>query len=187
MGSEQKEKYDIIFLKELYKVTRLGSLSNEDFSKWFNVLSQEGSREGVYHALVLDSTYYNLEQKKYPTSQELVNFIPPHLEKFTGNKIKPSQLKQLNFFLVKRVVIDKYLSVIDRFTNYEDLSSWYAFFSVDISKSFSNVFRSAIRKNIDLSTHKNWSLSVSKDLLKSEVYIKLHMVMNYLNYSDQKQ
>ncbi|MFZ8934533.1 MAG: hypothetical protein ACO20H_03075 [Bacteriovoracaceae bacterium] len=187
MGHEQKQKYDYVFLNEVFKVTRLGEISDPELMKWFNVLSQQGSREGVYHALVLDSTYYNLEQKEYPTHPKLARFIPTHLEKYTKSRIKESQLKQLNFFLVKRVVIDKYIGLIDQFTDYDDLSTWYAFLSSDLSKSFNHIFKSSIRKNHDLMTHKKWALSVSKDLLKSEVYIKLHTVMNYLNYSDQKQ
>ncbi len=187
MSAMEKERYDYIFLREIYKVTRMGELSEKDFSKWFNVLSQEGSREGIYHALVLDSVYYNLEQGDYPSQQKLWDFIPDHLRKFTGNSIKKEQLQGLNFFLLKRLVIEKYLNLVDRFTSYDDLSSWYALLSVNLSEGFPNLFQSNLRKESTAQVHKDWALGVSKDLLKSELMIKLHRVFNYLNYSDQKQ
>lgn len=181
-GKKEKDKYDVSYIVELYKVTRLGDVNNEKLGDWYNVLSQGGSREGIYRAVVLDGTYYELEQKDYPSKKPFLDFVSNHLKIYTETKVSSKNLEQANFFLIKRMMIEKYLEVIDSFSSFEELTLWYGVLSGEMARNYPSVFKNIVRSNTSMKYHKQWAQSVPVDFLKIEVAIKLHKIYNFLNF-----
>ena len=75
LNPEEKRQYDYNFIQELFLVTRKVEAGDEDVVNWLNVLEQEGSREGIYQALVLDEIYTGLEEMNEVSSERLINFL----------------------------------------------------------------------------------------------------------------
>ena len=55
---ERMNQLNIQFIEESYKEARGIKARHNDLRKWINVLGQGGTREGLYRALVLDTSYY---------------------------------------------------------------------------------------------------------------------------------
>ena len=71
LGLEEKRKYRVAFIQELYQVTRNTDPKESDVIKFLNVLEQGGSREGVYRAITLDSVYGSLESYEEAPEKKL--------------------------------------------------------------------------------------------------------------------
>jgi len=177
---DKAEKFNYLFLKELYKFTRMGKISQGDMKKWMNILSQGGTREGVYRALVLDNTYYSLEKRKYPVNGKIIIFAKWYLTKFVDKKTSDKKLQKINFFHLKRVVAEHSLEIIDAFKKRNDLLDWYGVLSGNIAQKYSGLFKGKIRNNPSIIDHRNWAAKVPLDYLKSEVILKVHKIFNFL-------
>lgn len=180
---EKAQKYNYLFLKELYTFTRLGKIPQNEMDQWMNNLSQGGTREGVYRALVLDGIYYSLEKKNYPINKKMVGFTKWFLPRFIDRKFSEKKLKGINFFVLKRFMVENALDIIDAFKDREDLLNWYGVFSGEVAVKFPNLWRGKIRKNPSMLIHKDWASQVPLDYLKSEIFLKIHKIYNYLKQS----
>lgn len=179
---DQERRFNYNFVKELFQATRKVEANDGDIAKWMNVLEQNGSREGVYRALVLDGTYLSLENYEFPMEKRTVDFTTGFIERFLDKSINGDVLMKANFYTVKRDITEKTLEVMDELFKREgdDIYDWYALLSADMAKQFPKAMNNKTRKESDPQKHKLWAKSVPDQYLKSEVIIKLHNVFNLI-------
>jgi hypothetical protein len=178
---EEEEKFLYSFLSELYEVTRQAKPSEQEFGKMMNTLSQGATREGVYHALVLDAAYAQLESTdkpvKVPASEFAIYFYSIYIAKI----ISPESLQKMNMYSLKRLVAEKAIEVIDAFgDNRDDMEKWYAMLSADLATRFPQHWANMLRKNTSKGVHKKWASKAPIQHIKSEIVIKLHTAFNSL-------
>lgn len=177
---DQVKQYNYSFVKDVFKAVRRYEAEDADVSKWMNVLGQNGSREGVYRALVLDGAYSSMENHEFPMSDGTVTFTIDFLSKYLNKSINPERLRKANFFTVKRDVTEKTLEVIDELYKMkgDGIYDWYALFSAEMAKTHSKAMDNKVRQSTNPGVHKQWAKSVPDQYLKSEIIIKLHKVFN---------
>lgn len=182
ISPEQAKKLDYAYLMELFDVTRRSKPSQKEVNDWMNVLSQGGSREGVYRGLVLDQTYYGLENFQRPVSDKVAEFAFQFMQKYLGQNTELEKLKAANFFTLKRVLTEKSLEVIDEYlkNNPEECYRWYAVFSAEMGGRFTPIWKNDLRKSSSKKEHMHWAELVPEQHLKSEVIVKLHAIFNNL-------
>ncbi len=178
---EQKRKFRVAFINELYLVVRGSAASDDELRRNLNILEQGGTREGVYRSLVLGRDYNNLETFEENPSDPLVSFTVGYAIKYLALQYQKEQISQLNLWGIKRVIIEKTLEIMDSFpSDGEDLHKWYAHLSLDFAKNYSSVWKNKSRKSLNLEFHKRWAEMVPLQQIKSEVIIKISRVMNSL-------
>ncbi len=181
LKSEEEEKYNFLFLRELFLATRRVEPDASEINNWMNVLSQGGGREGVYRALVLDEIYAGLENFDRPINGTVQDFISYYTERFLSQSIKDETLKKMNFYTLKRVIVERTLEVVDELQkDRETFLNWYAVFSGEIAAKFPNVWQNHLRSNPEKIEHKKWAMSVPMQHVKSEIILKLHGILNKL-------
>lgn len=179
---ERKRQFDYQFLKELFMVTRKSEARDEDLSNWLNVLDQQGSREGIYQALVLDEVYAALENMEEKPSERLLDFSLKFSQRFFNQTFKKESLGKLNLFSLKRILTEKGLDLMEHYevNNLEDLNLWYSVFSAELATDYTPFLKSPIRQSTNPGYHLQWAKSMPVQHIKSEFIIKLHTVMNGL-------
>ncbi len=178
--SEEVEKYNYLFLADLFLAVKNREIREEEVASWMNVLGQKGTREGIYRALVLDSEYRGLEQIKGPVSTGAIEFTQDIFGKFLNMEVSSDAISQFNGHTVKRIVTENALEVIDALyaQSPDDFYNWYAVFSSDLAKAFADNMQGEIRKNSSKRIHREWVKEVPLQHAKAEVIIKLHMIYN---------
>tara|TARA_Y100000768_G_scaffold388988_1_gene389760 strand:- start:4894 stop:5700 length:807 start_codon:yes stop_codon:yes gene_type:complete len=184
---EQIDRFNYIFIQEMVKSVRQMEPSGEEVSRWMNVLSQNGSREGVYSALVLDNTYMGLQNLDRLVAPKVLDFTVDFLSKFVNKSISKDNLAKVNFFVVKREIAERTLQVVDELfkKSGDDIYDWYAVFSSDLANKYPKAMTNEVRKVTSPLAHKAWAKSVPDQFVKSEILIKLHEVFNHLQSSPQ--
>lgn len=176
---ELEGKFYYPFIKEIFEATRQQKPNDDEIAKLLNVLSQGGSREGVYHSLVLDSTYGGMENYDKPVKSNAADFAVYFYERYIGKKIVKDSLRGMNIYSLKRLMADKALDIIDAYgDNREDLEKWYAVMSSDLASKFPSAWTSKLRKDTSSKVHKAWASQVPIQHIKSETLIKLHTALN---------
>lgn len=176
---ELEEKYHYTYIKEIYDATKQAKPNDDEIAKMMNVLSQGGSREGVYHSLVLDSTYGGMENYDKSVKSNAADFAVYFYGRYIGKKISKESLKGMNVYSLKRLMADKALDIIDSYgDNREDLEKWYAVMSSDLASKFPLVWSSKLRKETSSLVHKSWAGQVPVQHIKSETLIKIHTALN---------
>ncbi|MCO4753515.1 MAG: hypothetical protein KC478_03490 [Bacteriovoracaceae bacterium] len=182
LSDEQKRKYRIAFIQELYKVTRSAEAKTSDVLKFLNVLEQGGSREGVYRSITLDNVYKNLESFEEGVEKDLSLFVSDFGAKFLARQFDRNAIERLNLWSVKRIVVEKTLELMDVLaSNPNDLHAWYAVLSSDLAQKYPQIWKSKVRQSQSDEFHLNWAKKAPFQHIKSETIIKLHEVMNFLN------
>ena len=181
LSRTQKQRYDLAFIREVSKVTRhLKSKSDED-RRWLNVMSQGGTREGVYRGIVLDERYKKLEVRSHPVSVKVAKFSVYYANNFLSQDISLGAVSAANFYTLKKVLVERSLEVLDSFPpDKDDIYDWYAVFSGYLAKKYPNLWSNRLRKDKNVKRHKHWAKNVPEQHLKSEVIIKLHKTFNYI-------
>ena len=179
---EKKKRYRSFFLKELFEVVLLREISLEEKELWLGILDQGGSREGIYRGFVLGRAYARLEEKKVPLGQKAMLFTQSFYDRYFGRILKEKDLAEINFYSMKRIVVERVLELIDAFlvNSQEDLYRWYAIVSAELAKSYGSAFKLEMRKKTNREWHWHWARGVPKDYLKSELIIKLHRVYHFI-------
>lgn len=182
LSKEEKRKYRIAFLKELYISVRGAKINDNELIQGLNILEQGGTREGVYRSLVMSTEYMSLENYEEKPSSTLVDFTLNFGVEFLGLQFEKPQIEKLNLYTIKKVIVEKTLELVDSFPkDGENLYKWYAYLSVDFSKRFTATFRNKVRKSSSLEHHYQWAKQAPFQQIKSELIIKLHKGMNSLN------
>ena len=184
LSLEQKRKYHVAFVQELYQVTRNSEPKEGDILKFLNVLEQGGSREGVYRAITLDEVYASLEAYEEAPEKGLEDFAIAYGEKYLARKFDRDAMGKMNLWSIKRILVEKTLDVMDALADKpEDLHVWYAVLSAQLARDYSEVWKNKVRLNTSEEYHLRWAQSAPFQHIKSETIIKLHETMNYLNQS----
>jgi hypothetical protein len=91
-------------------------------------------------------------------------------------------LEKVQFYQLKRKLSDNSLLLIDTLsTKMDDVFAWYAVFSSDMAKKYSNIWKVKLRKNISKKFHYTWAKRVPIEMVKSEVLVKLNKLLNEIN------
>ncbi len=174
-----EEKFHYAFIREVYEVTRQTKPTNEEISKYLNVLSQGGTREGIYRSLVLDSVYAGMENWEKPVKSTTADFAVYFYQKYLGRKVAKKNFEGMSVYTLKRLVADKALDMFDAFgDDRESLEKWYALMSAELASKFPMIWQNPMRKNVRAIDHKNWASKVPLPHIKSELVIKLHTAFN---------
>lgn len=182
LNPEEKRQYNYNFIQELFLVTRKVEAGDEDVVNWLNVLEQEGSREGIYQALVLDEIYTGLEEMNEVSSERLINFLVKFGNKFLNKSFSPESLKKLNPFSLKRIFTDHLLDLMEYYEvkDLDSLYRWYALYSEQLAQDYGPLMKTQIRSETSSNYHYQWAIKMPLQHIKSEVMIKTHLVMNGL-------
>lgn len=176
---EVEQKFNYVYIKELYDVTRQEKPNEDDIAKNMNVLSQGGSREGVYRALVLDSVYGGMENWDKPVKSVTADFAVYFYGKYFGKKVAKKSFEGMSIYTLKRLLTEKALEVADAFGEDRDgLERWYAVMSADFATRFPQIWSNQMRKKASALEHKAWASHVPLQHIKSEIIIKMHSALN---------
>lgn len=175
---EIEQKFNYAFIKELFEATRQTKPNDDELGKMMNVLSQGGTREGVYRSVVLDSVYGGMENWDKVVKKNSADFAVYFYEKYLGKKIALKSFEGMSIYTLKRLVTDKSLDMADAFTSRDEMEKWYANMSSDLALKFPNVWANSTRKNSSPSFHKLWASKVPAQHIKSEIIIKVHSAFN---------
>ena len=179
LPADVEQKFSYAYLIEVYEATRQAKPTDEEINQFMNVLTQGGTREGVYRALVLDATYAGMEEWDKPVKSATADFAVYFYAKYLGVKIEKKRFEGMSVFTLKRLITEKSLDMVDAFgTNREDLEKWYAIMSADLATKFPTLWSNKLRKITVPEEHKAWASKVPQQHLKSEVIIKLHTALN---------
>lgn len=182
---KDKTQYDYSFVRQIYVATRHVKANENEMAQWMNVITQGGTREGVYRALVLGRDYRALESYTgVSLKKKSVTFVEHFLSIYLHKKIARSNLKTANMYSVKRLITEMALEVIDGFlleNRPQDLFIWYGILSADLAKNYPTAWKNKQRKNTNAELQMKWAKAVPIQFIKSEVIIKLHTLINYLN------
>jgi hypothetical protein len=179
---EEKRQYEYNFIQELFLVTRKVEARDEDVVNWLNILEQEGSREGIYQALVLDEIYTGLEEMNEFPSERIIDFLVRSGKKFLNKNFNTESLKKLNPFRLKRIFTDDLLDLMEYYevTDLDSLYRWYALYSEELAQDYGPLMKNQIRCETSSAYHYQWAIKMPLQHIKSEVIIKTHLVMNGL-------
>ena len=148
---EVEQKFNYAFIQEAYEATRQTKPNDEEIAQMMNVLSQGGTREGVYRMLVLDSVYGGMENWDKPVKSVTADFAVYFYEKYLGRKVQKKSFEGMSVFTLKRLIGEKALEVTDAFGEDRDaLERWYAIMSADLAAKFPSIWSNKMRKNISL-------------------------------------
>ncbi len=184
LEAKQLASFNQLFIQELYEATRQRPANPNDIAKWMNVLSQGGTREGVYRSLVLDSAYNGLEGGPFPMRPRTSEFASAFVQKYVGKQVSTKAMSSASLYTVKRIITDDALDIADEFLyegRMDDLYTWYAVMSAEFARDYPKAFKAKSRQETDASWHKSWAEKVGWQVLKSELIIKIHSLMNLLN------
>ncbi|MBC7712347.1 MAG: hypothetical protein H7177_03355 [Rhizobacter sp.] len=178
--AEVEQKFNYAFIKELYEATRQTKPNDDEIGKSMNVLSQGGTREGVYRSVVLDSVYGGMENWDKPVKKNSAEFAVYFYNRYLGKKVQIKSLEGMNIFSLKRLVTEKALDMSDAFDydHRDDLEKWYANMSSDLATKFPQTWGNPTRKNPSAAYHKAWASKVPVQHIKSEMIIKIHSAFN---------
>ena len=183
MAPEEERPYNVVYVDQLYSVIHNRRASDREKSRWFNVMEQGGTREGIYRALVLGHEYARRERGEAPGNEAIVDFTRDYAHRYLAHSIGPEALRQANVFFLKRLVTEKTLDVLDAFLDApreDSLHRWYAVFSAEMAREFPSFLQGKMRKETSKRWHLKWAMAVPPQHLKGEVILKLHMVYNGL-------
>ncbi len=180
LSEEQRKDISIGFVNELYKEVLGREPSLSEFQGKVGVLLQGGSREGVYRSLVLSDKFLTFEQTNNEPSSAVVEFTVKFLAKFLDAGLEEEKVEKLNFYTIKRFVIERCLETLDVFPNEHSILSWFAIMSSDLEKENRVQWKQKHRTLSKREAYYQWGSKIPLDILKSEVIIKLHKVFNEL-------
>lgn len=178
---EKKKKLNIGYINELFSVVQLRSPARDEFSRWYNILQQGSSREGIYRALTVDDYYRSLEGLGATLTDQTVEFTDFYLKKYLQKKAQGDLLKQMTVYGIKKIIVESTLKTLEVLSQEPDkFFAWYAVFSEDMAIQFPSVWKYSLRGNKSRDTHYQWAQQTPYQLIQSEIIIKLHKVYNYL-------
>lgn len=181
LSVDMKRNYYVSFVEELYLVVRGATATTDEVVRGVNILEQGGTREGVYRSLVFSQEYRALEAYEEVPNEKLMSFTFNFAEKYFSIRYNKNELKRLNLWGLKRVLVEKSLEIVDAFpTDGENLYRWYAIMSSELAKVNGGRFKGKIRLQTNEKAHYRWAQKVPLQQIKSEIIIKIHKVMNSL-------
>ena len=186
LNPQKERRYNLAYIHELHSAVRHQKIDDKTLSRWINVMDQGGSREGIYRALVSDGIYAKLESAKTPLGDNLHDFVVGYTGRFLSLDIEKETLAKINFYSLKRLIVEKTLGILDSFVQGEHLMRWYAVFSGNMAQKYPRAFGRGIRRIMEKRIHLKWASIVTYQHIKSEVIVKLHLILNFLQFKEKK-
>jgi hypothetical protein len=182
LSDEVWMKYNQRFILEIFESTRRLRPNSNDVHQWMNVLSQGGTQEGVYRGLVLDQTYGGLENYPMNSSADLAQFSVEIFKQYLKREQTVERLAQVNFFSLKRILVERSLEIFEAIaaSEVDMVYRWYGHLSGTLAREYPEVFTESPRSQTSMRYHYEWAKTSPEQLIKAELIIKLHLVMNYL-------
>jgi hypothetical protein len=186
LQEEQWIRYNRRFVEEVFEASRRLRPNTNDIAQWMNVLMQGGTHEGVYRGMVLDQTYAGLENYPQNSSADLADFVVEYFEKYLNRTQTVERISEVNFFSIKRILVENSLEVFETLaTNDPDsVYRWYAHLSGTLAYKYPEVFIEEPRSTTSMYHHYQWGQAVPEQVMKAELIVKLHQVMNFLQGSN---
>jgi hypothetical protein len=179
LDPEIEKKYYYSYIVEVYEATRQTKPSDAEVGSMMNVLTQGGTREGVYRSFVLDSVYGGMENWEKPVKSVTADFAVHFYDKYFGKKIQKKSFEGMSIYTLKRLVTEKALETADAFGDDRDgLERWYAVMSAEFATKFPLIWTNAMRKKTSSLEHRAWASHVPLQHIKSEMIIKIHSALN---------
>ncbi len=176
---EVEAKFNYAFIREIYEATRQTKPNDDEVTKAMNILSQGGTREGIYRSLVLDSVYGGMENWDKPVKSVTADFAVYFYGKYFGKKVAKKNFEGMSVYTLKRLIGEKALEVADAFGEDRDgLERWYAIMSADMATRFPQIWGNPMRKKTSALEHKTWASHVPLQHIKSEIVLKIHSAFN---------
>ena len=177
---EVEQKFYYTYIQEVFEATRQTKPNEDEIAKLMNVLSQGGTREGVYRSLVLDSVYGGMENWDKGVKSATADFAVYFYEKYLGKKIAKKSFEGMTIYTLKRLITEKSLEVADAFgdDSRADLEQWYGVMSGDLAAKFPQIWSNTMRKKTSAIEHRDWAKQVPLQHIKSEIIIKVHSAFN---------
>lgn len=162
----------------------------EDERGWLNILNQGASIEGVYHGLVLSTTYRAKEVGA--TTPGAIRYFASEAILLRANKsaLEPAQQAQYDslvsqtlstsLFTLKRELGELILREIEkRKGNRAELAEWFGRFAARASTKGVDLGM-AQRSNPDMDYHRAWATKNSIGLIQWEALNRAHRILNQL-------
>lgn len=176
---EIENKFNYAYVFEIYEATRQQKPNEDEVTKAMNILTQGGTREGIYRSLVLDSVYGGMENWDKPVKSVTADFAVYFYGKYFGKKVAKKNFEGMSVYTLKRIIGEKALEVVDAFGDDRDaLERWYAVMSADLATRFPQIWSNPMRKKTSALEHKNWASHVPLQHIKSETVLKIHSAFN---------
>lgn len=185
LSPQQKNNYYQSFLNELfYECYHREFKYNSNKESWFNILSQGASYEAVYRGIILGDAYYSLETKSFIIKEDFAKIAQDFFKKYTRREIALNRLMELNFFSLKRNLVEKLLETFDFLmeTDSEKAYDWYAVLSQELAQNYTSALSAPLRNNSSAHIHRNWAKKVSLQQVKAELIIKMHKILNSIYF-----
>jgi len=181
MPIQDRQAYDVAFLKEIFQTILSRNPTNQELSKWVNALSGGASRDGVYRGIVLDREFRSREAgNKGVVSEGMRVVSEKYLNTFLEKTFDEKAYNKFGTINLKKNVVQLTLEMIEELQkNPNELMNWYAYFSKHLAQ-YPEVWGQDFRKVQQLEFHKKWSQSVPIDHIKSEIIIKLFKTLNFM-------
>lgn len=182
LSEEVWTRYNQRFVGEVFEAVRLVKPNSNDQAQWYNVLSQGGTQEGVYRGIILDQTYTGLENYPEDSSEALADFGVTYFKTYLNKDQTRERLKGVNFYSLKRILVENSLEIFEMLAGSEPdaLYRWYAHLSGTLAQNHPEVFLDGQRANRSMLHHYEWAKAAPEQLIKAELIVKLHLVMNFL-------
>ena len=185
LSKERKTQLSIGFVNDIYAaVLKRGPSQRERLGK-VNVLVQGGTREGVYRSLVLSREYRQYESREQPLSEQNQKMALSYFQDYLNSQVKAEKLKILNFYTLKRVLTESSLEVMDSFSSRKEVNSWFAILSEHFEKKAT--WKQKHRQLKTRQRYFRWAEKMPMDIVKSEVIVKLHLLLNTLQLTKSGQ
>lgn len=176
---EIENKFNYAYVFEIYEATRQQKPNEDEVTKAMNILTQGGTREGIYRSLVLDSVYGGMENWDKPVKSVTADFAVYFYGKYFGKKVAKKNFEGMSVYTLKRIIGEKALEVVDAFGEDRDgLERWYAVMSADLAARFPQIWSNPMRKKTSALEHKSWASHVPLQHIKSETVLKIHSAFN---------
>lgn len=176
---EIENKFNYAYVFEIYEATRQQKPNEDEVTKAMNILTQGGTREGIYRSLVLDSVYGGMENWDKPVKSVTADFAVYFYGKYFGKKVAKKNFEGMSVYTLKRIIGEKALEIVDAFGEDRDgLERWYAVMSADLATRFPQIWSNPMRKKTSALEHKNWASHVPLQHIKSETVLKIHSAFN---------
>ncbi|MBP5297244.1 MAG: hypothetical protein J6Y94_07945, partial [Bacteriovoracaceae bacterium] len=118
-----------------------------------------------------------------------IDFAIAYGEKYLGVSYTADDLAQVDFYTLKKELVEKTLRLIDLLLTEkndqarQNLASWYGVFSAQMAEDYPQLFTDPVRGQKSKSMHRQWALDNDLSYVYSEVIIKLAKILNTLNQS----
>ena len=192
LSSRDKISFYRWMVDEMYEQVMIERPKNsKDLDGWINIFAQGASVEGVYHGLILSTSYAAKETgtttisvlRWYSQELEFMDALSSQMDKKVKLQSAGQYVKEksdASFFTLKKEFGERILREIElRKNNRKELSKWFATLASRWAKLEID-FGLTERNKREFDFHEDWAMENSVGLLQWEILNRVHRIMNQL-------